>query len=144
MTRKWSINRRFVAAALLLALLAAPTGLWAAITTFDDVVPPFSGLGPWVIAQDELRIGITSDGRVEVDAGSVVNSSAAEVYLGWGPATTGTVLITGGSQWTTLNTMSIGAHGVGALRVEDKGELTTVAGWIGGYDPFGPGEPLAS
>ena len=87
MARQLLSCSKLLAFGVMLVLAAAPSGLRAAITPGGDVSPTPGASPRNVPDSTEIRIGITIDGQVTVDLGSVVNS-AAKAYLGYGPSTT--------------------------------------------------------
>ncbi|MEW5421758.1 autotransporter domain-containing protein [Amorphus sp. 3PC139-8] len=88
-----------------------------------------TGAGSALIVSDALRIGETGVGTLTIaDGGRVVNTSA---YIGFtnGPATDGTVTVTGdGSTWENKKNLYVGLGDTGKLTVADGGVVSANSG----------------
>ena len=111
----------------------------ATVTTTGDIDPAgIGGVGPSniVIRQDpwnvldNLTVGDTSFGTLNVEAGGAVSNS--EGYIGKYSGSTGVVTATGsGSQWNNSGELSVGYRGDATLNVEAGGVVSNTHSYIG-------------
>jgi T5SS/PEP-CTERM-associated repeat protein len=77
-----------------------------------------------------LNAGVNRQGKLTVEAGSVVSNTVG--YIGRDSGSTGIATITGsGSRWNNSGSLLVGREGSGTLNVEAGGRVTNTSGYIG-------------
>ena len=107
-------------------LLSAKSAIIADITPSGDLSATYNGTDdPWNVG-DELLVGNTADGSLEITDGSTVNNARA--ILGERSSATGSILVSGeGSSWNSSSYIDIGNFGNGILNVESGGRVTNTS-----------------
>ncbi len=110
--------------------------LYSADTGPSENPIPTPPIPAWIIPNENLYIGITSAGTLNITGGGTVSNKAALV----GNIATGTILVTGtSSSWINSGSVQIGDGGVpgftgtGILTVEDGGKVSNTNGFLGYY-----------
>jgi len=116
--------------ALVVGQILLCTSLSAAIVQTGEVVPDANSWTNFTFGY----IGVTSDGSVLVDEGSVLTSRDAS--LGVDPGVTGTATVSGaGSRWTnsgfSSGNLTVGDSGNGILTIEEGGIVTNNIAYLG-------------
>ncbi len=105
----------------------------ADILTTGDLNPlyPAANPDPWILGLDNLRVGDTGTGTLNIDAGSVISNYTS--FLGHNTSSLGTATVTGsGSQWNT-NQFYVGRFGTGSLNIQAGGIVSNSASYLGAY-----------
>ena len=110
---------------LVVVLAVWETSAPAAVITTGDVDPGGTGTQPdlWNMS-DDLTVGLSGSGTLNVAAGGVVNNKGATI--GHYSDSTGVASITGsGSRWNSSRILYVGRLGSGTLNVEAGGVVTS-------------------
>ncbi|MEC5374847.1 ESPR-type extended signal peptide-containing protein, partial [Pseudocitrobacter sp. MW920760] len=83
------------------------------------------GSGVLTLTNAKLRIGISSEGSLNVLNGGTVN--AKDVYVGSSTGTAGTITVSGNNSTLATQIFNVGYSGQGTMKVTDYGKVTTNA-----------------
>ncbi len=97
-------------------------------------VATISGSGSkWINAfADNLYVGYSGSGTLNVTSGGQVNSTNSYAYLGYNSGASGAATISGpGSMWTNSSNFYVGQSGSGTLNVASGGQVSCGNGYLG-------------
>lgn len=113
-----------LSAAAMVAMVTVGGTASAAVITSGNVFPNPPQ------ANQLLRVGLTGNGSMTINDGSVLSTSAGE--LGSLVGRTGTATITGaGSSWANTGNLTVGNAGIGFLNIENGGAASSQRGFVG-------------
>jgi fibronectin-binding autotransporter adhesin len=88
-------------------------------------IATITGTGSKWTNSSSFYVGDSGSGTLNIQAGGQI-SNKSDGYLGYGSGSTGTVTVTGtGSKWTNDNSLYIGYHGNGTLKIEAGGQVNS-------------------
>ncbi|WP_147292636.1 autotransporter domain-containing protein [Undibacter mobilis] len=92
-------------------------------------VMTITGAGTSVTATGDLQVGSLGIGTLNVQDGG--SATAANIYVGFGNGSSGTLNVSGGASLTATGDLTVGDNGTGILNVRSGAAVTAVNGIIG-------------
>jgi fibronectin-binding autotransporter adhesin len=115
-------NAMVKALAMIAFALSCGFPAMAAVTTSGSILDTSSS----------YYVGYTSDGSLQIDAGTQLSRNYG--YLGYNSNCTGTATVTGtGSTWINYQRLLVGTYGSGTLNIDAGGHVGGIDGYLGYY-----------